>query len=121
MEIVSNFEVYQDLDVADNSINSMEDLKNINFNILNGCFNMEPTCKYRLSVPLCYLKCLPLVKPVLEADVKLFKIGFVNDYREGDKVLYVSIVDNLGKVEDVTTKTYESQDENWQVINDSFE
>ena len=46
---------------------------------------------------------------------------FLYGFHEGDKVLYVSIVDNTGKVEEVTFMTYASWDENWQVINESFE
>lgn len=44
----------------------------------------------------------------------------MNGYHEGHKVLHVSIIDNVGMMEDITTKIYESWNENCQIGNDSF-
>lgn len=72
---------------------------------------MKPTSNYYLSVPLCRLNCLPWVRPILEVVVQLLVNKFMIGYREDDKVLYGSLM-NMGKVEEVTKKTYEAWDEN---------
>lgn len=50
----------------------------------------KPYSKLRISIPLCHLFLLPLLRPILEVDVQLLENEFINGYREGDKVLYVS-------------------------------
>ena len=55
---------------------------------------MKPIHISRLSIPLCRILSLPLVKLILELDVQLFENTFVKGCCEGNKVLYVSIVDN---------------------------
>ena len=72
-------------------------LKKINFNsVING-LRIRPLSKSRLSIPICHLESLPLVRPFLKYDIQLFENEFLNGYREGDRVLYVSIVNNSGK------------------------
>ena len=46
---------------------------------------------------------------------------FVNKYCEGDRVLYNSIMNDKGRVGLLTQNTYDLQDEQWQIFNDSFE
>ena len=51
---------------------------------------------------------LLLVRPILEGDVQLLENKFSNGYREGDRVLYVSIAKNDSSRLDVTDETISS-------------
>jgi hypothetical protein len=64
--------------------------QNINFISLIGDLRTKPYSKSRISIPLCHLFLLPLVRLILEVVVQLLENEFVNGYREGDRVLYVS-------------------------------
>jgi hypothetical protein len=50
---------------------------------------------------LCPLIPLPIVRPILEIDVQLLENEFVNGYKEGDRVLYVSPYDKDGNTMDI--------------------
>jgi len=82
---------------------------------------MTPHAKSRFFVPLCRLVVLPLVRPILEGDVQLLENEFSNGYREGDRVLYVSIAKNDGSCLDVTDETISSWNQHWQRANQRFE
>ena len=56
---------------------------------------IKPTCKSRLSIPLCRLRVLPLVRPISEVEVQRLECEFVMGYREGDRVLYVSVFNDV--------------------------
>ena len=58
----------------------------------------------RVLVPLCRLIPLPLVRPILEQDVKKLEAEFVHGCRSGDRPLYVSIFNDVGLEVDVTPK-----------------
>jgi len=64
----------------------------------------------RLFIPLCHLKPLPLVRPILEIDVIKLENKFVNGYSEGDRVLCGLVFDSEGKMEDVTSLIIEEWD-----------
>lgn len=97
----------------------MRDLQNTNFNSLIGGLRMKPFSKSRFSIPLCRLIPLPVVRPILEIDVQLLENEFVNGYREGDRVLYVSPYDKDGNTMDI--RDAETWGEHWQSSNTSFE
>jgi hypothetical protein len=56
---------------------------------------IKPTCKSRLSNPLCRMRALPLVQPISEVEVQRLECEFVMGYREGDRVLYVSAFNDV--------------------------
>ena len=62
-----------------------------------------------------------MVRPILEFDVQLLDNEFLNEYREGDRVLYVSIVNDREKSLYVTEDKLSSWDPIWQQVNDVFE
>ena len=62
---------------------------------------MKPFSKSRFLIPLCWLIPLHVVRPILEIDVQLLENEFVNGYREGDRVLYVSPYDKDGNTIDI--------------------
>lgn len=64
---------------------------------------------------------LPLVRPISELEVQLLENEFVNGYRDGDKVLYVLIMDDKWRVHEAMHKIYDNWDKQWQLTNDSFE
>ena len=76
---------------------SKKKLEKIDFNFVINALQIRPLSKSRSSIPICCLEPLPLVRPIFEFDVQLFDNEFFNGYREGDRVLYVSIVNNRGK------------------------
>ena len=63
-----------------------------------------------------YMKPLPLVRPILEFGIQVLENEFLNGYREGDCVLYVSIVNNRVKNLLVTQDKLNSWDPIWQQI-----
>lgn len=78
------------LEYANVNVTYMRGLQNTNFNFLIGNLCTKPIHRCQLmSMPLYHLLSLPLVRPVLE---------FVYGYREGDKDLYVFIIDDKGRM-----------------------
>ena len=59
---------------------------------------MKPIGKSRFPIPLCRLRCLPLVRPINDVDVARLENEFVIGYRDGDRALYVSPYNNLVEV-----------------------
>jgi hypothetical protein len=80
---------------------------------------MKPFSKSRVSIPLCQLISLPIVRPILAIDVQLLENEFVNGYKEGDRVLYVSSYDKDGNTMDIRDE--DTLEEHWQFSNKSFE
>ncbi len=85
--------------MADTNIEeaSKRKLEKTDFNSVINSLRIRPLSKSRLSIPICRLEPLPLVRPILEFDVQLLENEFLNGYREGDRVLYVSIVNDRGE------------------------
>ena len=82
---------------------------------------IRPLSKSRLSIPICHLESLPLIGSFLEFDIQVFENEFLNGYREGDHVLYVSIVNDSGNMLCITEGKLSSWDPIWQQVNDIFE
>ena len=96
-------------------------LEKTNFDsIING-LRIRHFSKSRLFISICCLKPLGLVRPILEFDVQLLENEFLNRYREGDCVLYVSIVNDRRENLCVTQDKLSSWDPIWQQVNDVFE
>lgn len=68
---------------------------------------MNAIHKSCLSMQLCHLLPLPLVRPILKLDVQLLDNKFVNAYHEGGIVLYVSIMEDKGRMHEVTQSIYD--------------
>ena len=56
---------------------------------------IKPTSKSRFSIPLCHLRVLPFVRPISEVEVQRLECEFVMGYREGDRVMYVSVLNDI--------------------------
>jgi len=67
-------------------------------NIVIQRVRFKPLGKSRFSIPLCRLRCLPLVRPINDVDVARLENEFVMGYRDGDRAIYVSLYHNLDEV-----------------------
>jgi hypothetical protein len=108
-----------DLLNVEDTMSHMRYLQNTNFNYLIGGLRMKPFSKSRVSIPLCRLISLPIVRPILAIDVQLLENEFVNGYRKGDRVLYVSSYDKDGNTMDIRDE--DTWREHWQSSNKLFE
>ena len=75
----------------------------------------------RFSIHIYCLEPLPLVRPILEIDIQLLENEFVSWYREGDRVLYVPVMNNLRVSSMVTEEMLKTWSPLWQEIIDNFE
>lgn len=88
--------------------------------VINGLRN-KPVEKSRLRIPLCRLRCYPKVRPVLEADVQKLENEFVRGYREGDRVMYVSLFDVDDKALRLDYGIVRTWNNHWVDANNIFE
>lgn len=75
----------------------------------------------RIPIPLCRMISMPKVRPVSEVEIQKLENEFVHGYREGDRVLYVSVYDYKGKSRVITEKDMETWDPHWIETNERFE
>ena len=54
---------------------------------------MKSFSKSKVLISLCQLILLPIVRPILAINVQLLENKFMNGYREGDRVPYISPYD----------------------------
>jgi hypothetical protein len=78
---------------------------------------LKPIGKSRFPIPLCCLRCLPLVRPINDVDVGRLENEFVMGYRDGDRALYVSPYNNLDEVFYVTDDIKASWSPLWEEAN----
>ncbi len=88
--------------------------------LING-LRMQPVRKSRLLVPLCRLVVMDEVRAVGELDVQKLESEFVNGYREGDRVLFISPYNNKEWTSDVTDDEVKRWGNHWKKVNDEFE
>ena len=74
---------------------------------------MRSIAKSRFTIPLCCLKCLPLVRPISEVDVSRLENEFVMGYHDGDHAMYVSPYNNLDEVLQVSDDIRASWSSYW--------
>jgi hypothetical protein len=58
----------------------------------------------RLRVPLYRMVPMPIVRPALKGDITKLEADFFNDYRDGDRVFYLSATDSKGNFQFVDDK-----------------
>ena len=81
----------------------------------------KPLGKSRFAIPLCRLRCLPLVRPINDVDVARLENEFVMGYRDGDRAMYISLYNNLDEVLDVSDEIKSSWSPLWQEANAEFD
>ncbi len=82
---------------------------------------VKPLNKSRFSIPLCRLRCLPLVRPINEVEVSRLENEFVMGYRDGDRAMYVSSYNNLNEVLSVSDDIKASWSPLWLEANEEFD
>lgn len=96
---VSNDDMSQEsTDESDGDNHGVVFLNKTNFNLVSSSLHFRPFGKLCLSIPIYSFVSMPLIHPILEVDVQLLGNEFVNGCRECDRVLYVSIEDNHGRI-----------------------
>lgn len=88
--------------------------------VINRLCNI-PIAKSRMNIPLCRLICCPLVRPIIEQDVQKLENEFVKGYRDGDRVMYVSLYDMKDDASIVTEQDEFCSNHLWKGANDRFE
>lgn len=88
--------------------------------VINRLRNV-PVAKSRLNIPLCRLICCPLVRPIIEQDVRKLENEFVKGYRVGDRVMYVSLYDAKDKLSMVSDEDKFWSNLLWKAANKQFE
>jgi hypothetical protein len=82
----------------------------------------QPRAKSKISIPLCCMISLPVVRPFLKNDVLNLASHFVScGYLEENGVFYVSMEDNDGRNRAVTDEVVAMWSENWAAVNAEFE
>ena len=89
--------------------------------VLDG-LGVKPKSKSKISIPLCRMISLPVVRPFLKNDVMGIGQDFVRDgYMDGRGVFYVAIHDNVGKSVRVIDSISDSWSPLWVEANKKFE
>ena len=80
----------------------------------------QPIFVSRFSIPLCRLVAMPLVRPTLQSDLDKLEQEFVHGYRDGAAVFYVTLTDELGSTQEVTSAVKENWGSIWNAQNEEF-
>jgi hypothetical protein len=79
------------------------------------------TRKCELLIPLCRMIALPLVRPILQSDIRRLEQDFIDGYRGGDRCFYVSTTNDQGASMDVSSVVSDSWSSHWIQRNKEFE
>lgn len=82
---------------------------------------LKPFDKSQSCIPLCHLRCLPLLRLINEIDVAQLENEFVIGCHDGDRALYVSPYDNLNEVLHVSNDIHGFWGSLWQEANKKFD
>jgi hypothetical protein len=80
----------------------------------------QPSTVSRFSIPLCRLVAMPLVRPTLQSDLDKLEQEFVHGYRDGAAVFYVTLTDEHGSSQEVTSAVKEKWGSIWNEQNKEF-
>jgi hypothetical protein len=82
----------------------------------------QPRTKSKISIPLCRMISLLVVRPFLKNDILNLAAHFVScGCLEGNGVFYVSMEDNEGRTKAVSEEIGASWSDNWRSVNAKFE
>lgn len=84
-------------------------------------FMIKPEEKATFRIPLCRMQALPIVRPIIEADVQMLEQEFVNGYRDGDRVLFVGLHNDKNEVVEVTQEIKAKWSPLWIAESDKFD
>ena len=75
----------------------------------------------RMCLPLCHMVPMPIVCHVLKGDIIKLEADFLNGYRDGDCVFYISATDSRGYFQFVDDEVRAFWSPNWAQANTMFE
>ena len=110
-----------ELDEKDLSAKQLRALHKLNTVSTIDELRIKPRIDARMFIPLCRMKCMPIVRPTLSPDLSFLENDFVHGYREGAAVFYVSTTNEQGMVEPVTSTDTQSWSPMWRAANEQFE
>jgi hypothetical protein len=82
---------------------------------------LQPANISRHMIPLCRLVVMPMVRPTLQCDLVKLEQEFVHGYHEGACVFYVSLTNEQGVGEHVTSKHRSEWGSIWQSESNKFD
>jgi hypothetical protein len=82
---------------------------------------LQPIQISRHMIPLCRLVVMPMVRPTLQCDLVKLEQEFVHGYREGACVFYVSLTNEQGVGEHMSSKDRSDWGPIWQSESDKFD
>ena len=86
-----------------------------------AALRLQPAHISRHNIPLCRLVVMPMVRPTLQCDLVKLEQEFVHGYREGACVFYVSLTNEQGVGEHVSSKDRSDWGPIWQSESDKFD
>jgi hypothetical protein len=89
--------------------------------VIQSLLFLPETKKYQLLIPLCRMVPLPLVRSILQSDIKRLEQDFWSGYRGGDRCFYVSIAYDHGASMDVSEDLMGTWNKHWIQRNSEFE
>ncbi len=81
---------------------------------------MKPDQLFRLQIPLCRLVPMPMVRPTLSSDLVKLEQEFVNGYRDGAVVFYVTTTNEAGESSKFSEQEMDGWRSLWKNKNDIF-
>ena len=90
-------------------------------NVVIHWVRIKPLKKSRFFIPLCHLRCLPLVWLINKVDVSWLENEFVMDYRDSERAFYKSPYNNLEEILFVFDDIMASRSSSWQEANQEFD
>jgi hypothetical protein len=82
---------------------------------------LQPLNISRHNIPLCRLVVMPMVRPTLQCDLVKLEQEFVHGYSEGACVFYVSLINEQGIGEHVTSEHRSDWGPIWESESDKFD
>ncbi len=107
------------LTILESELRLRQQQKPDSFKFLSG-LQVHPSHS-RVLIPLCRLIPLPLVRPILEQDVKKLEAEFIHGYRSGDRPLYVSVFNDTGLDVNVTPQVTSTWSSHWHEASMNFD
>ena len=82
---------------------------------------MKPKKTFRLSIPLCKMVAMPMVRPTFSCGIQFLKREFIGGYRDGATVFYVSTTNEAGDSLQFTKEEMDEWSPPWKRKNAEFE
>ena len=112
----------ESLEDVEKIVDEMQKPHKTDFNSVINNLRIKPSGKSRISIPICRLVSLAVVRPVLEVDVQFLENEFINGYREGDRILYVSVYDKKKSNQfELNAEVEATWNAHWHATDASFE